>query len=96
MFLEAVGRNLRDLRDAAGLSQARLACAVGTHLRSVQSWEYGQRTMNIEHAALIARVLRTTIDALTRDAPLTVTEQGGTEPHTTATKKTTKRTNKRS
>jgi transcriptional regulator with XRE-family HTH domain len=43
MFVMSVKEQIREARDAAGLTQAELARAVGVTVRTVQNWEAGTR-----------------------------------------------------
>jgi transcriptional regulator with XRE-family HTH domain len=65
-----MGIRLKALREAAGLSQARLAYLAGVHLRSVQSWEYAKRTMSLETAVKVAAALCVTLDKLAGVEPV--------------------------
>jgi transcriptional regulator with XRE-family HTH domain len=64
-----MGARLRELRRAADLSQARLATAAGVSQRSVQNWEYGKRTFDIESAIRLADALGVTLDYLVGRTP---------------------------
>ncbi|HEV8654474.1 MAG TPA: helix-turn-helix transcriptional regulator [Candidatus Limnocylindria bacterium] len=55
---------LREFREAAGLSQAALAAQVGVTKQSISDFETGERMPGLGTAAALARVLRSTVDAL--------------------------------
>jgi transcriptional regulator with XRE-family HTH domain len=59
-----MGARLKGLREAAGLSQAKLAAGAGVSLRSVQHYEHGKRSFNFETAVQLARALGCTLDDL--------------------------------
>jgi transcriptional regulator with XRE-family HTH domain len=59
-----MGARLKMLREAAGLSQVRLAELAGVTPRTVQNWEYGKRTFDFESAVQLARALGITLDEL--------------------------------
>jgi transcriptional regulator with XRE-family HTH domain len=52
------------LREAAGLSQVRLAELAGVTPRTVQNWEYGKRTFDFESAVQLAQALGISLDEL--------------------------------
>jgi transcriptional regulator with XRE-family HTH domain len=62
---------LRRLRDAAGLSQERLAREIGVSTRAVQGWEYGKRDFSFKTAARLAKALGVDLNTLggEEDAP---------------------------
>jgi transcriptional regulator with XRE-family HTH domain len=64
-----MGARLKHLREAAELSQAKLAAAAGVSPRTVQNWEYGKRTFDIESAVRLADVLGITLDELVGREP---------------------------
>jgi transcriptional regulator with XRE-family HTH domain len=64
-----MGKRLKALRRAAGLSQARLAEASGVPVGTLRGWEYGRRTPLLDAAARVAVALGCTLGQL-----------GGTEP----------------
>jgi transcriptional regulator with XRE-family HTH domain len=64
-----MGTRLRQLREAADLSQAKLATAVGVTPRTVQNWEYGKRTFDFESAWKLADALGITLDELAGREP---------------------------
>lgn len=49
---------LRDMREAAGLTQAQLAERLGTTLYSVSRWELGDRKISLPMSRLIRRIFR--------------------------------------
>lgn len=52
---ENLGRMLRRLRLAAGLTQAEVAAIVGCDQRAVSHWEVGGRVPSVTYLAAIAR-----------------------------------------
>jgi len=63
---ELVGANIRQLRTAAGLSQGELASRLGESYRqqTLLKIEKGSRPLRLTEAAVLAKVLGTTVDAL--------------------------------
>jgi transcriptional regulator with XRE-family HTH domain len=59
-----MGTRLKMLRQAAGLSQVRLAAMVGASPRAVQNWEYGRRTFDFAMAVRLAHSLGVSLDEL--------------------------------
>jgi transcriptional regulator with XRE-family HTH domain len=55
---------LKQLREAAGMTQAELAKAAGVPLRTYQTWEQGVRTPLIDAAAKVAEALDVSLDEL--------------------------------
>lgn len=55
---------LRQLREAAGLSQAGLAEKAGVPIRSVQNWEQGHRGPSAHAVLLLAQALGISSDEL--------------------------------
>src|SRR5262249_30444872 len=66
-----MGTRLKQLRKAAGLSQAKLAERAGVTPRTVQNWEYGTRTFDFEPALRLADALGITLDELAGRTPPT-------------------------
>jgi transcriptional regulator with XRE-family HTH domain len=64
MSKETFGQRLKRLRQAAGLSQAKLARAAGVPHGSLRNWEYDLREPLVSTAAKLARALGITVDAL--------------------------------
>lgn len=50
--------NLKDIREAAGLSQAKLAAAAGVNARMIQHYEQGFKDINKAQALTIYRLAR--------------------------------------
>jgi transcriptional regulator with XRE-family HTH domain len=73
-----LGNRLRELREAAGLSQAQLARHTGVSRNAVSQWESGQTHPSTNRLALLAGALKVPIDELmaprarTRDVILEV------------------------
>jgi transcriptional regulator with XRE-family HTH domain len=59
-----MGKRLKALREAAGLTQARLARRSGVPLGSVRGYEQGVRTPGLDQAAKLARALGVSLDEL--------------------------------
>jgi len=59
---ETPPNNLRELREAAGLSQRQLADAVGLTDQTISNIERGARTPSVETALSIARVLGVSVE----------------------------------
>jgi transcriptional regulator with XRE-family HTH domain len=59
-----MGARLKELRQAAGLSQVKLAAKTGFALRTVQNWEYGKRTFDFESAIKLADALGVSLEVL--------------------------------
>jgi transcriptional regulator with XRE-family HTH domain len=57
---------LRRLREAAGLTRARLAVQLGTSESVVFNWERGQTEPTLSHLRGLARIFGTTIDEIVR------------------------------
>jgi transcriptional regulator with XRE-family HTH domain len=55
---------LKQLREAAGMTQAALAKAAGVPLRTYQTWEQGVRTPLFDAAAKVAEALGVSLDDL--------------------------------
>ena len=66
-FLERVGDRVRELRAAAGLTQAQLADRAGLHRTFVGSVERGERNVALLSLRRIAAALRTTPAELLAD-----------------------------
>jgi transcriptional regulator with XRE-family HTH domain len=59
-----MGARLKTLREAAGLSQVKLAAAVGVTPRSIQNYEYGKMAFDFELGIKFADALGCTLYAL--------------------------------
>ena len=59
-----MGARLKQLREAAGLSQVKLAAAVGVSPRSIQNYEYGKMKFDFEAGVKIADALGVSLDEL--------------------------------
>jgi transcriptional regulator with XRE-family HTH domain len=64
-----MGARLKQLREAAGLSQVRLAELAGVTPRTLQNWEYGKGTFDFDSAAKLADALGVTLDELAGRGP---------------------------
>ncbi len=67
-FLQAIGFRLREVRMAAGWTQAELAEKCGLHRTFVGSVERGERNLSLLNLRLLAVNLRVPIGALLTDA----------------------------
>ena len=60
----SIAANIQATRQAAGLTQEQLAEAVGVSRQTVVTWESGETSPELEHAAALANTLGCTVDAL--------------------------------
>ena len=72
-----MGTRLKSLREAAGLSQVKLAAAAGVSPRALQNWEYGTRTFDFEAAVKLSQALGCSLDVLAGLAEPEPPDQGG-------------------
>jgi transcriptional regulator with XRE-family HTH domain len=70
---ETMGKRLKRLREAAGLSQSQLAAAAGVPVGTLRNWEYDRREPLLGAAARLADGLGCTLDEL---AGRTVKDKG--------------------
>lgn len=66
--LKAVHRNIKELREKAGLSQTQLAALIDSHRTHVWHWENGDSRPNNERLPKVAAALGVTIDRLFAEA----------------------------
>jgi transcriptional regulator with XRE-family HTH domain len=59
-----IGARVRALRDERGLTQAKLAAALGLTQSNVSAMERGDRGLTIHQAVKLARILHVTVDEL--------------------------------
>jgi transcriptional regulator with XRE-family HTH domain len=59
-----MGERLKRLREAAGLSQQKLADAANVHVMTLRQWEWGRRRMSLEGFLALAPALGVTLDVL--------------------------------
>jgi transcriptional regulator with XRE-family HTH domain len=59
-----MAKRFKQLREAAGFTQASLAEAAGVSIRSYQQWEQGKRTPLFDAAVRIADALDISLDDL--------------------------------
>lgn len=64
MDAAAFGRQLRGLREAAGLSQDALAALVGVSKTTIQNWEAGLAVPRSDYIATVSAVLEVDADEL--------------------------------
>jgi transcriptional regulator with XRE-family HTH domain len=64
MKTETFGQRLKRLRQAAGLSQQRLADAAGLPMGTVRGWEYDRREPLLSAAVKLAQGLGVSLDVL--------------------------------
>ena len=60
----SIGDNIQITRQAAGLTQERLAEEIGVSRQTIAKWEAGETSPDLEHAAALAQALGCTVDAL--------------------------------
>lgn len=56
-FRKRVGKNLKDLRIIAGLSQEELANSVGVSEKTISYWENGHNALKYDNIPIIAKAL---------------------------------------
>lgn len=61
---EKTANRIREMREAAGMTQAELAYAAGLTVGAISQIERGENEPKLGSAAAIARVLGTSVDAL--------------------------------
>lgn len=61
---ETLGRRLRHFRQAANLTQEKLATATGLGVSNIRNWEQGHRTPNVFALYRLARALRVPMERL--------------------------------
>ncbi len=64
-----MAERFKRLREAAGLSQSQLARASGIPLKTLQTWEQGNRTPLLDAAVKVADALDITMDELCGRSP---------------------------
>jgi transcriptional regulator with XRE-family HTH domain len=64
-----MGRQLKKLRAAAGLSQSQLARAAGVSVGTLKNWEQGRREPLLGAAVKLAGALGVSLDELAGRAP---------------------------
>lgn len=67
MGAEAFGGRLRELREAAGLTQQQLAERANVSARAVAQWEQGSREPGWSSILALAQALDVTCEAFTRE-----------------------------
>jgi putative transcriptional regulator len=60
----AMALRIQRLREAQGLTQAKLAEALGVPIGTVQGWEQARRVPRLQVAVRLARALGVTVEAL--------------------------------
>lgn len=60
---------LKELRKAAGMSQADVAERLSVKVRTYGSWERGEAKMSLDHAARCASVLGCSVDEIAGKSP---------------------------
>jgi transcriptional regulator with XRE-family HTH domain len=59
-----MGKRLKRLREAAGMSQPQLARAAGVNVTTLRQWEWDRRRMSLEGFLALAPALGVTLDEL--------------------------------
>src|SRR5256885_1426263 len=59
-----IGRRVRAIRNARGISQADLAKILGTHQTGVSQVEVGRRGLTLQQVAKLAKVLHVSVDEI--------------------------------
>lgn len=63
------GRRLKELREAAGLSQSKLAKLAGVTRNAVSQWEHGETQPSSKRLKLLSRLLSVPIDEMMTPSP---------------------------
>lgn len=63
------GRRLRELREAAGLSQSKLATMMEVSRNAISQWESGETQPSSRRLSKLARILKVPIDDIMASAP---------------------------
>lgn len=69
MVKMSVGKRIRELRQAFGMTQAQLAERVHVSRSSVQSWENGMTYPSIDNSVALARLFHVSTDYLLAGSP---------------------------
>lgn len=59
-----VGLNIREAREAAGISRTKLGRLLDCDPQTIYRWENGGPTMTVERLGQIAKVLRVSVESL--------------------------------
>jgi transcriptional regulator with XRE-family HTH domain len=77
--VNTIADRIRDLRKAAGMTQAEFATKACVSRDKVTRWETGRKAPGVEALVMVARVLGTSMDWLVNGATADVTGAGITE-----------------
>jgi len=75
-----VGRNLRSIREAHGLSQQTLAAMLDISFQQVQKYELGKNRISVEKLTYLSKQLNVPLDVFVADMPLPTTNPAR-KPH---------------
>lgn len=75
--LEIVGKTIRQLREAIGISQEELAYRASLHRTYIGGVERGERNLGVENLIRIARALEVSPTALLENVPAQGVRGGG-------------------
>ncbi len=82
MNLEAIGKNIKRLREKSGITQNELAKKLFVSFQAVSAWERGISLPDLENAVKMATLFNVSIDTLMRDSEshlLLAIDGGGTK-----------------
>ncbi len=72
---EAFGQTIRSLREQAGLSQAKLALAIGVDVKTISRIEKGDFSPSVETVVALSFALRRSTDELLGLSPLSLEDE---------------------
>ena len=81
---QAIGQRIQARRRAQSLSQEDLAHRLGVNQGQVSAWERGTRSLRLEEAMAIAKVLQTTVGCLVGEPPPDTAPASSLSSHTPA------------
>lgn len=64
---DQIGKNIRSLREAAGLTQSELADRLFVSFQAVSAWERGQSIPDLENAVRLSELFGVSVDSLIKD-----------------------------
>ncbi len=65
--IDQIGKNIRQCRESAGMTQAELAQRLFVSFQAVSAWERGQSVPDLENAVRISELFDVSVDALLKD-----------------------------